>query len=247
MLELNKIYNMDCLEGMKQIKDNSIPLIITDPPYNINYKSNRSLDKKYRERIQKTEWDINFDIKPFFNEMMRILKEDGVLYLFGRSDTYDQYPIKANNVLVWDKLDFGLGDLNWYSTSYEFIYVFRKNKGKANWCAKNRPEGIFRHYKVQNFNSEEGNPNLLINNQFMKHPTQKPIKLIRDIIKNHNINLILDPFMGSGTTAVASKQLNRNFIGFEISKDYCDIANKRLQQENLFTILETNNRFIIKR
>ena len=71
------------------------------------------------------------------------------------------------------------------------------------------------------------------------HPTQKPVKLFRDIIRDFSEegDLILDPFMGSGTTAIACKQLNRNFIGFEISKEYCDIARKRLSQANLNTFL----------
>lgn len=69
------------------------------------------------------------------------------------------------------------------------------------------------------------------------HPTQKPINLMKYLIKkcSDEGNIILDPFMGSGTTAVACKQLNRNFIGFEISPEYCKIAEKRLQQETLFT------------
>ena len=226
MLEINKIHCMDCLEGMKQIPDNSIDLIVTDPPYNQGISTCYGTSK--HKKPKKCDWDKNFDIKPFFKEFKRIIKNNGMIYIFCNQHNMNDLP-KSNLILVWDKKDYDVGDTRIWSCSHEFIKIYKF--GIANFKYNKRPRGILRFNKVQNAASEEFKKGIFRNCQ--EHPTQKPIALIRHIIKFHNVNLILDPFMGSGTTAVACKQLGRNFIGFEISQEYVDIANKRLAQENL--------------
>ena len=185
-MELNKIYNMDCLKGMKQLKNNSIDLIITDPPYNIGYKSGMG-SKEYIENMQKTEWDKNFCFKPYFNELWRVLKKDGIMFVFSRFDTlleYKTYLTKdPKSVLIWDKMDYGMGDLTWFSLSYEIILVYCKGKPKLN-LIKPRPNGVIKCYKVQCFANGEKKPTGKKEGQdFMDHPTQKPLKLIRYLLK----------------------------------------------------------------
>jgi len=230
---INTVVCGDCIEGLKKLPDNSVDLVLTDPPYNISYKSNhRKKSKKY----YKNEWDKHFNLIPYFKEMLRILKNDSVMIVFSRFDSMiNMINISKetipHSVLIWNKMDYGMGDLNWFSLSYEIMQVYKKGNPKLNKLNGKRPNGIFNVVKVQNFASSEANVTGDERQDFMLHPTQKPIKLISDLIKicsNEN-DIVLDPFMGSGTTAVACKQLNRQFIGFEISKKYCDIAEKRLK------------------
>ena len=227
-MELNKIYCMDCLEGMKQMEDNSVDLILTDPPYNINFESNRGKNFK-------VDWDSDFNFTEYFYRMWNLLKENSLLIVFSRHDTYADY-MKRNlptpdTMLIWNKQDYGMGDLKWFSTSYEIVLIWKKGKPQLN--SINRPNGMLNFVKVQNSSSEEFKKGEFSNNH--KHPTQKPIRLIRYLVKlcSKENDLVFDGFMGSGTTAVACKQLNRRFIGFELNKEYCDIANERLNQNNL--------------
>lgn len=226
MLEINKIHEGDALNLLKMIPDNSIQLIITDPPYNIDYKSNHTDDPMYD-----IKWDKGFDINPIFAEMRRIMSPDGVLYLFGRWDT--KLPESPSGCLIWDKMDYGMGDLKFWSMSYEFIFIYKN--GLAGFKYEKRPQGIIRIPKIQNFASTESIPTYRIGcGCFMDHPTQKPVELIRHIIKLHDVNTpILDPFMGSGTLAVACKQLGKDYIGIEINPEYIKIAEKRLNQDTL--------------
>ena len=91
--------------------------------------------------------------------------------------------------------------------------------------------------------------NILGGKERQNHPTQKPLDIIKRFVRvsSNEGNLVLDPFIGSGTTAVACKQLNRNFIGYEFNKGYCDIANDRLQQTNLNTAFQNKKNEVSKR
>lgn len=226
---------MDCLEGMKQIEDNSIDLVVTDPPYGINYCSNRSTDDEYRRNVaDTTEWD-DFKLQDIhINEMLRVLKNDCYLYVFNRWDRLWELP-KPDKLLVWFKNDYGMGNLADWSPSYEVILCFRKGnpilRGK-------RQQDVLVFNKVANFSVRANTKH-----QKMLHPTEKPIKLITQLIlcSSDKDNIVLDPFMGSGTTAVACKQLGRNFIGFEIEPKYVEIANKRLEQTNIKSWFEKQN------
>lgn len=221
MLELNKIYCMDALEGLKQIEDESVDCIITDPPYGINYYSNMSNSDDYKKRVQTAEiWDKDFDISLFINEFIRITKNDGYILIFGCEENINlMKSLGCHQILVWDKNHCGMGVLSDFGIGYEFIFYFKKGSPKLRG---KRVNGVL---------------NIPYYGHFGKtlHPTQKPIKLLRYLIeKCSDENMVVfDGFMGSGTTAVACKELKRNFIGFEIDKNYCDIANKRLKQSNL--------------
>ncbi len=227
-LPLNKIYNMDCLEGLKQLEDNSVDLIVTDPPYPIptNNGTNRFAEDGWFEGTQEDyseEWYEWFeDICLHLN---RILKEGKHFYcyvdeknLFLLKPILDKHFV-FKKVIVWHKKDIGLG----YHYRNVLEYVFLYSKGKSEIHINNKP-----NFFMCSKDIIEG------------HPTVKPISMIKWLISNSTTkdDLVLDIFMGSGTSAVACKQLNRNYIGYELSEKYCEIANKRLSQSNLLEVLE---------
>jgi len=220
-MEVNKVICEDCLEEMKKMKDNSVDLILTDPPYG------QKIKKNYRSNeIEK--WDLDFDIIPYFNEFKRIIKEDGMIYIFCNQHNINNLP-KSNLILVWDKNDYDVGDTRIWSCSHEFIKVYKF--GIANFKYNKRPIGILKIAKVQNARSEEFKKGIFSNCQV--HPTQKPMKLIREILKHHKVNNVLDPFAGSGTTGVVAKQLGINYILIEKEQKYVNIIKKRLKQQTL--------------
>jgi site-specific DNA-methyltransferase (adenine-specific) len=222
--ELNKIYCMDCLEGLKKLPDKSVDLVVTDPPYGINYKSNAGKTNKF-DVIQ---GDDGIDLEPIIKEIFRVMKDNTCLYCFCRYDIYSNFFLiiskyfNVKNCLIWEKSKAlgGLGDItSSYINNFELIIFAHKGR-RILWDGGfNREFGLIKDDSINK-------PTSLV------HPTQKPIPILRGFINNcsNKEDIVLDPFMGSGTTAVACKQLGRNFIGFEISPEYCEIANKRLQQ-----------------
>jgi site-specific DNA-methyltransferase (adenine-specific) len=249
MLEKNKIYNMDCLEGLKLIDDESIDLIVTDPPYYIqklkeNLKS-QTIRKGFKNPIFHADWDsIWKDKESFLNwiydlflEFRRVLNSKGQIYMFM---SYHHTPdiilwlrnnedkFKFYKTLIWYKPDTMGVFPNQYGCNYESILWLRKEdkgKGKVKLNIGCGQRDVFKFNSTNNKYREECG----------FHPTPKPINLISRLIKNgsNENDLILDAFMGSGTTAVACKNNKRNYIGFELDKNYCDIATKRLNQTNV--------------
>ena len=224
---INQIICGDCLEVMKEIPDKSVDLVITDPPYGIEYKSNMG-SKKYQNDIQTArDWDKKtFNFKRYLPEIWRIMKNNSDLYVFGNYANFNLSKEKGfKQILIWDKRMTGMGDLSSWGIGYELIYYFKK----GNRVVNKRKNPVIFCESLTSFTF--GNP---VNSYF--HPTQKPIGIIEPLIgvsSNEN-DIVLDPFLGSGTTAVAAKQLGRRFIGIEISEKYCEIARQRLRQEILF-------------
>ena len=223
MLELNKIYQGDCLELMKQIDSESIDCIITDPPYGIDYQSARRTDK--------TQWKpkIANDKVPFvwfLKDAFRVLKENSCLICFTRYDTENAFRqamswagFTPKAQLIWDKEIHGMGDLNGdFAPQHENIIFAVKGKFKF---PSTRPKTILRFQRV--------NPEKLL------HPNEKPIKLIESLIESltQEGNIVLDPFIGGGSVAMACKNTKRNFIGIELNSTYVEMANRRLEQERL--------------
>jgi len=205
MLEVNKIHQGDCLELIKEIEDKSIDITITDPPYGMNFQSN------YRKvKHKEIEGDDVFPID-FLNELFRVTKK--AVYVFCRWDNLKYLP-KPKSVIVWVKNNWSMGDLKHeHGRQWEAICFYPMEEHEFE---KRIPDVI---------KCERTGNNL--------HPTEKPVKLIRELIKCNKGDLVFDPFVGSGTTMVACKQLSKNFIGIEIDEEYCKIANKRLSQQTL--------------
>jgi site-specific DNA-methyltransferase (adenine-specific) len=227
-----QVYCGDCLEIMSQIKDNSVDMILTDPPYGIDFCSSRTNRKEKLQNDKLNDWQAM--LKPMLLEFKRILTNTGCCCCCGggggktpATAIFTMEAIKHFNLiqtLVWKKF-IGLG---WrYRPSYENIVVLSKDKNNYNFYdtskkCSNVIEGINQDIPQYRGN-EVGNHD--------EHPTQKPITLMKRLLSIHSKkgDTILDPFMGSGTTLVAAKELNRKAIGIEIVEKYCEIAKKRLQ------------------
>jgi len=235
MLPTNKIYNMDCLEGMKQIPDNSIDLIVTDPPYKIVQGgcSNEAvtinacggiLNKHDGDNIELVKKGKIFNHNEIqFNEWLpeiyRVLKDNSHCYIMINGRNLAELQMEAekvgfrfHNIIAWDK---GNATPNkWYMQRLEFILFLFKGEAK-------------------NINNM-GTTTLLqvpnIKRGTKLHPTEKPTDLMKILIENSSKknDIVLEPFAGCGSTLLACKETGRNFIGFELDKHYHSIAEKRL-------------------
>ena len=219
-MELNKIYNMDCLEGMKQIADNSIDLIVTDPPYLINY-CRHVKGHRFSNKIKN---DDNPElIKNYIQECYRTMKNVSAMYIFCSAKTIDFFKqelektgFNIKNMIIWNKKQQGMGDLTTcFGFQYEVIFLAVKGQPKING---KRLSDIWDFPKVSS------------NKQV--HQNQKPIELIEQCVLKHSSekDVVLDGFIGSGTTAIACINTNRNYIGFELDTGYFNIANERISK-----------------
>lgn len=229
-LELNRIYQFDCIEAMRLLPSESIDLVVTDPPYGIKYYSNRSKDKEYRDKVSTVNGILNDENNGDFleivaKELFRLLKKNTHLYWFTRWDKVEeQKPMlerigfKVKNNLIWMKNNWSMGDLKGaYAGQYECILFCQKGRRELN-----EVDGKKRHSDILQFDRIP--PNKLI------HSHQKPVELLELLIKkssNEN-EIVIDPFMGSGSTAVAAIISNRKWIGFEMEPKYIELANIRL-------------------
>ena len=221
-MELNKIINGDCLAGMRSdIPDESVDLIVTDPPYLVSYKTNhrKNKDHKFCKAIQN---DNNPDlIRDYIKECYRILKKDSAMYMFCSCVHIDKFMQMAReagftikNIIVWVKNNWSAGDLQAaFGRQYEFILLL--NKGRKKFNGKRITDVWF-------FDRVVGSQQL--------HQNQKPIDMIKRCIEYHSDkgDVVFDGFMGSGTTAVACTETGRNYVGYELDKEYFDVAVDRL-------------------
>lgn len=223
----NKIIHGDCLEITKDIPDNSIDLIITDPPYGIEYSSNGGprVSKHRKDKIA-SETKIVGDefINPlWFKEMFRVLKSGSAVYIFCNWDSYSEMRSYVNNVgfklktpIVWDKGNCGMGDLKGdYGNQTEIIIYAVKGRHKLNG---GRDRNIVKCQRPAD--------------AYRLHPTQKPEDLISFLMKKSSFpgDIILDMFLGSGTTVNVCQSIDRKFIGIEKDKKYYDIAIQRIAE-----------------
>ena len=214
MIELNKIYNEDCLQTMAKMDDESVDLVLTDPPYGIGETNERNMSREkcsIPTNYGHYDWDSDKIPMNYFYEIQRISKNQ---IIFG-GNYYDLGPTSC--YVVWDKDNtgnFADAELAWTSfKSAVRIFKFRWN-GMLQENMKNKEKRY--------------------------HPTQKPVELIRQILDKYSspIETIYDPFVGSGSILLAAQKLGHDWIGSEISQEYVDLANKRIQpyldQQTLF-------------
>jgi len=205
--ELNKIYQGDCLEIMKTWPDKCIDLVLTDPPYGMNYLSNHYKHGNPHAKI------VNDDKFPLdaLQEMFRIARHG--VFSFCRWDNLRDIP-KPKSFLAWIKNNWTAGDLEHeYGRQWEGIAFWPQEEHKFN----TRPPDVFNFTRI---------PSTQLN-----HPTEKPVNLLEVILKDNVGDIILDPFCGSGSTLLAAERLGRRWIGIEISSEYCKIAQERIDRE----------------
>lgn len=226
----SNLYNADCNNILNQIKDHSIDLILTDPPYNIAQYSTGNIPLPGRAEVNNDlgEWDLK-EIKPsdFVSEFSRIIKPDGNIFIFTSYNLIGKWHEAFDPVFdtfqyfIWHKTNpmpkiYKNGFLN----SCEMI-VCMWNKGhKWNFSSQNEMHNFF-ECPICMGNERLKNP---------KHPSQKPVKLLKHIIEiaSDEGDLVFDPFMGVGSTGVAALQLNRKFLGCEIDSAFFEAARERI-------------------
>ena len=244
MKELNKIYNEDCLIGMRDIPDKSVDCIICDLPYGAT----------------SCAWDILIPFDKLWEQYERIIKDDGNIILFCSGlftiDLINSNRNRFRYKLIWNKnVPTGMATAKYRPMKYyEEICVFGNSASKYNPIMKPRV-GVgkacynYDHYCCDNnhiqlkkqkkrYDPDYVQPsdvlsfNVVPNRNGKLHPTQKPVELIEWLIKSYSNegDTILDNCMGSGTTAVAAMRTGRNFIGFETDVNYFNIANERIKQ-----------------
>jgi len=251
-MELNKIYNMDCLEGMKLIDDNLIDLTITSPPYD-NLRDYKG---------------YTFDFEKIAQELFRITKQNGVIvWIVGDSTKngnesgtsfkqalyFKEIGFNLHDTMIWNKTKMPQNH-NRYEQGFEYMFILSKGKPKTFNGIKDKPnvaagttahasyrdkDGIvkktssFNKTKIANFGLRTNVWNhkpCLGKEDRNGHPAPFPQELIKDHIgtwSNEN-ELIFDPICGSGTTCKMAKINKRNFIGIDISEEYCKIAEERI-------------------
>ena len=233
-MELNKIYNEDCYEGIKKIPDKSIDLIVTDPPYEIyslhrgaGLLKNRGTGLLKNRGTTYVDEMIALDVGGGINlsildEFVRVMKKINIYIWCNKEQILDYLTyfnkLKCNfEIIVWGKPNPAPFVNGHYLKDKEYCLFFWESGVK-----------LFGTYKTlntiytQKINVED--------KKYFEHPTIKPLNIIKNLIINSSQagGVILDPFLGSGTTAVACKELGRNYIGFEISPKYYKIAVDRV-------------------
>jgi DNA (cytosine-5)-methyltransferase 1/site-specific DNA-methyltransferase (adenine-specific) len=213
-LNINNIYCLDAIQLLKQLKDNQVDLLLTDIPYEkVNKKSNglRNLDKKDANTM-------TFNLDEFLKEVFRVTKGSGYIFCGKEqvSQIYQFFDEKgiSTRLMIWEKTNPSPMNCQyiWMSGIETFVY-FKKRKATFN-----------EHYKNSVIRFPNGSSKI--------HPTQKPLKLFEYLIEvsSNKGDLICDPFVGSGTTAIAAKKLCRNYICSDINEKYVNISKERINE-----------------
>lgn len=235
-MQLNQTACMDCLEYLKSLPDNCVDLVVTDPPYNVSQKQDVVFQGR---RIRKDfgAWDYGFDPVPVLRELKRVLKPTGQIYVFCGTL---QIPLYLQifqegwffrNFLVWSKTNPPprLSKTNWVFANEYVIYAVNE-KVKLNRITFNFPsQGAMKNLFVtpalagpERLRKAEGGA---------LHPTQKPLSVLKRLIEASSKpgDVVLDPFMGVGSTAVAARALGRQFLGCDSDQGYVQIARVRIR------------------
>ena len=209
------IYHGDCREILPQL-DVKVDLVLTDPPYGIDYQSARRTAPFRKNKIQ---GDDEFPLWLF-----DLIKPTSAYLLFCRWDVLPILPT-PKSFIVWNKGNHSMGDLEHeYGRQWEAIAFYPQAQHEFLF----RPVDIIEAMRIS--------PDKLI------HPNEKPEAVVSPLIAANKGDLILDPFLGSGTTCYCAKKLNRHSIGIEIEEKYCEIAAKRCMQESFeFDNIDANN------
>jgi site-specific DNA-methyltransferase (adenine-specific) len=213
----------DCLDLMPTIPDGSVDMVATDPPYGMNFQSNWAVDGPHYAKIA---GDDKPDLR-WLSEAHRVLKDGGALAMFcnwGTSHVWREGILAAGfrlkSQVIWDREHHGMGDLKGAFAPMHDI-VWYASKGRRVF-ANGRPKSVMRHKRPSP-------------TQDFGHPTCKPVGLMEDLINavsDGTNGLVLDPFMGSGTTGVACINTNRRFIGIERDPAYFEIAKRRIDESH---------------
>ena len=233
---INKIVCGDCIEVMQKMPSKSIDLVVTSPPYNLKNSTgngmkdgrggkwaNAALQRGYQNYDDNMPHDLYVAWqRKCFDGMIRLLKDDGAIFynhkwrvqnglLQDRQDIVSGFPVRQ--IIIWHRnggINFNKG---YFLPTYEVIYII------ANKEFKLAPKANA-HGDVWDIGQDSKNP----------HPAPFPVALIERIIGSTTAETVLDPFMGSGTTAIAAKRMGRDYIGIDVSPEYCQMAVDRINK-----------------
>lgn len=233
MIELDNIYNMDCLEGMKQIPNNSVDMIITDPPYEFVGNKEKyggrgafgSIGREYHSELENAGIIGGFDRNAVMEECKRIMKKVNIYIWCSKEQIkwylnfFDDYNME---LLSWHKTNPIPTCCNKYLSDTEYLLFFREKGVKLYGDFNSKKK-----YWLQPVNKTD--------KELYEHPTIKPLNIIRTLVLNSSLEeqIVCDPFMGSGTTAVACMLENRHYLGFELNKDYYNKSMERINKEKM--------------
>jgi len=230
MVDINKVYNENCLDTMTRMPDNFIDLTITSPPYNIGLKHHSGnnffksydvyLDNLPEEEYQQTQIKI-------LNELYRVTKDTGSLFYNHKNRIKDGLQISPYEWLFKTKWHIKQ-ELIWFNGSPNFDKIrFYPMTERIYWLVKTPSTKLFNHINHHDlFGKDEWNAV----GTSQEHKRAFPEKMVSDFLKCFpDSKLVYDPFMGSGTVAKVSILNNRNWIGSEISSEYCNITENRIK------------------
>ena len=223
-----KLFNGDCMDKLNEIPDNSIDLLLTDPPYNISRENNFDTMNGDRQGMDFGEWDKDFDLTSYISLLPRILKENANVVIFNAwenlgviAEACRKNHIQMKRCLVLNKANpapFNRDRMFVNDVEFAIWGVYNSNDKPTKWV----------------FNRQDPIEKCVIDTTVQDsefHPTMKDIKVITKLVEllSNKGDLVLDPFMGSGTTGVSAVKNDREFIGFELSPNYCKLANDRIE------------------
>jgi site-specific DNA-methyltransferase (adenine-specific) len=262
-IEFNNIYNIDCIEGMKSVPSHSIDLVITDPPFGIDFKAKRTnynrkssrVIEGYTEIVGSEYLEFTFS---WLSEVKRLLKYSGSMYIFSGWNylkdiliALDELGFITINHIIW-KYQFGVVTKRKFVTShYHILYVCLNDDNKRKFFPFSRFNQSERNQNGKSLHYDDKEDVWEINEDEIdvwnikreywtgdkKTPTKLPAEIIKKILSysSEEDDVVFDPFLGSGQVAVVSKMMNRNYFGFEIVKDYFEFAKERLEN-NVYRI-----------
>jgi site-specific DNA-methyltransferase (adenine-specific) len=228
---LNKILNTDCLQGLKILEDNTVDLIVTSPPYNMGKTSGNFKFNGY-DNYEDKRHDYNEFIISVLTECYRVLKPEGSMLFNHKVRTLNKEAVHPINLInespfvlkqeiIWDRLKTHQTNMDRFFPVNEMLY----------WCVKDKSKSKFSREFAKLTTIWRINP---VNKRLEGcegHSAPFPLEIANRAIHafTNEGDVVLDPFMGSGTTAVAAKMAGRQYVGFEISDAYVEMANKRLE------------------
>ncbi|KKR78860.1 MAG: hypothetical protein UU24_C0023G0007 [Candidatus Nomurabacteria bacterium GW2011_GWA2_40_9] len=261
---MNKIFNEDVLLGISKIEDDSIDLILTDPPYCLGKDYGNDSDQKSSEEYLKWTYE-------WIDAVLPKLKKNGSFYIFlswqysPEIFVYLKKKLRMVNEIIWDRRVPSMGgSTRKFSSVHDNIGFFVNNNDyhfdidsiripydEETKKARTRSIFVGKKWLEMGYNPKDIWSTSRIHAQAPereKHPTQKPLEIIERIIKAScpKGGVVFDPFMGTGTTAVACIANNRQYVGFEINKDYCEIITERIKKyNNRVSLFEESNISVI--
>jgi site-specific DNA-methyltransferase (adenine-specific) len=238
---------MDCVSGMNLVADASVDLVITDPPFAIDFKAKRGNYNRTQSRVIDGYNEITADEYPAFttawmSQVYRTLKESGSMYVFSGwnnlrdiLNALDGTGFRTVNHIIW-KYQFGVVTSRQFVTShYHCLYVCKNGKARK-FFPFSRYSRDARDAQGRSLHYRDKEDVWVVKREYWsgdrKTPTKLPLELISKMLlySSEEDDLVMDPFLGSGQVAVVSKMLGRRYLGFEIVRDYYEFARTRLEQ-----------------